>query len=149
MNTNSLSRKNILLNAAIVLLVAFSAIQTYGIVSKPSKHPVVEPVRGDSTTTAIQINILNGCGTSGIGGKMTDYCRAIGYDVVEMGNYKSFDLNESMVIDRSGKMEVSKILAQKIGISPKNVVQQFSNEHLVVASVVIGKDYKKLNPWNK
>ena len=80
---------------------------------------------------------------------MTKYCRTLGYDVVEMGNYKSFDVEETLVIDRSGKMETAKLLAQQIGVSSKNVVQQFSNEHIVVASIVIGKDFNKLKPWNK
>lgn len=104
---------------------------------------------GDSTVVPVQIDVMNGCGVNGIGTTMTNFCRAAGYDVVEMGNYKNFDLEESMVIDRTGKPEASKLLAKRLGISQKNVIQQFSNEHIVTASVVIGKDYKTLLPWKK
>lgn len=140
-------QKKILLNAAIVLLIVFIGIQSYGIVGKTSVNGRRSNGAGDSVAVPVQINVLNGCGISGVGITMTNYCRAAGYDVVEMGNYKNFNVETTVIIDRSGKMELSKTLAQQIGISPKNVVQQFSTEQLVTASVVIGKDYKKLRPW--
>ncbi len=122
----------------------------YGIYSDvPPSSVSPRSETNDSTAAPIQINVLNGCGVNGVGTIMTKYCRTLGYDVVEMGNYKSFDVEETLVIDRSGKMETAKLLAQQIGVSSKNVVQQFSNEHIVVASIVIGKDFNKLKPWNK
>ncbi|MDD8019222.1 MAG: LytR C-terminal domain-containing protein [Bacteroidota bacterium] len=148
--TNKTTQHKIILNIVIVLLLAFTAIQLYGIFSSPSA--AVSPKRPnaiDSVQMQIQINVLNGCGMNGVGITMTKFCRNLGYDVVEMGNYKSFDVEETMVIDRSGKMETAKHLAELIGILPKNVMQQFSSEHMVAASVVIGKDFKKLRPWNK
>lgn len=143
-------KKDILLISAIVLLLIFNGMQLYGIFTDAPSNGSVKPQSiTDTTNIPIQINVLNGCGTAGVGITMTKYCRQAGYDVVEMGNYKSFDVTESMVIDRSGKLNNAKQLASMLGIKPKNVVQQFSNEHLVSASVVIGKDYKDLIPWKK
>lgn len=145
------TQNTFLLYSIIALLIVFNAMQLYGIVTD---EPIVLPKKvnskeivNDTTQTPIQINVLNGCGVSGVGTTMTTFCRKIGYDVVEMGNYKSFDVEHSLVIDRSGKNEEAVRLARQLGISPNNVVKQFSTEHLVTASVVIGKDYKELQPW--
>jgi hypothetical protein len=139
-----------LLNIAIVLLLVVIGLQLYGIFSDDlSARPAAKNADTESAEqTIVQINVLNGCGVSGVGTTMTKFCRTAGYDVVEVGNYKSFDVNESMVIDRIGKPDDAKRLAALLGIAPKNIVQQFSNDHLVAASVVIGKDYKNLKPWN-
>lgn len=146
--TTPQSKKNILLTIAIVALVIFNGMQLYGIFTDSPVKSITKEKRDDDTTrTVIQINILNGCGTAGVGNTMTKFCRQAGYDVVEMGNYKSFDVIESMVIDRIGKTDDAKRLAVLIGIKPKNVIQQFSNDHMVSATVVIGKDYKELIPW--
>lgn len=146
---NRPSQNSIFLSVIIALLSAFISFQVYGIMSESRKAHSADQHTGDSAFVPVQIDILNGCGVNGVGNTATNFCRSAGYDVVEMGNYKNFDLEESMVIDRTGKIEASKMLAKRLGISQKNVVQQFSNEHPVTASVVIGKDYKTLLPWKK
>jgi hypothetical protein len=140
-----------LLWGTIAALVFFNGYQLSGIFfgSVPVSKPVPQKQLTDTSAAHVQINVLNGCGVAGVGNTMTVFCRGLGYDVVEMGNYKSFDVRYSVVIDRSGKPEAAKHLARQIGISAKNVIVQFSNDHLVAASVVIGKDYKNLNPWIK
>jgi hypothetical protein len=137
----------------IILLIAFNAVQVTGILTD-EREPVKQAApaaktENDSSMQRVQINVLNGCGISGVGNTITTFCRARGYDVVEMGNYKSFDVEFSMVIDRGGKIDQAHELAALLGISPKNVVTQFSSEHIVDASVIIGKDYGSLNPWEK
>lgn len=148
MAKNSLSY-TALLNISIALLVLFIGMQVYGILTGDTVARVPsEKAEQDSTEQlAVKINVLNGCGVSGVGIVMTKYCRAAGYDVVEMGNYKSFDVKESMVIDRTGTTKDAQRIAAFLGIAPKNVIQQFSNDHLVTATVVIGKDYQSLKPW--
>ena len=140
--------KKSLINSIIVLLLLFNGMQIYGIFSHRSATgvPAVKKVN-DTTHVPLQINVLNGCGVNGVGNTMTRYCRQMGYDVVEMGNYKKFDIEHSIVIDRSGKMSEAQQLASLLGIEKKNVVQQFNNDQMVSASVVIGKDYKSLIPW--
>ncbi len=139
-----------LLTAAIVLLVLFNGVQIYGIVAQRiSASPMTAETVRDSTRVPMQINVLNGCGVSGVGSTMTKFCRQAGYDVVEMGNYKTFDVEHSIVIDRNGKTQEAVRLAAALGIPAANVVQQFSNDQMVAASVVIGKDYQSLTPWKQ
>lgn len=138
------------MDSAIALLILFCGIQLYGIIAHSAAHPVpTQKSISDTTHSPIQINVLNGCGVSGVGSTMTKFCRQSGYDVVEMGNYKTFDVAHSIVIDRSGKMPEALRLAAALGIAKRNVVQQFSNDQMVSASVVIGKDYQSLNPWKQ
>jgi hypothetical protein len=149
MNESTGIQRN-LLNAAVVLLVIFNGMQLYGIVSRSAATPASsERSLTDTTHSPLQINVLNGCGVSGVGSRMTAFCRASGYDVVEMGNYKSFDVEHSIVIDRSGKTNEAVRLAAALGISKENVVQQFSSDQMVAASVVIGKDFQSLTPWKQ
>ncbi|MCK9408949.1 MAG: LytR C-terminal domain-containing protein [Bacteriovoracaceae bacterium] len=137
-----------LFNIAIALLIVFNCIQIYGIVTHTvTRTASAQTIQDDTTHNPIQINVLNGCGISGVGSKMTAFCRSSGYDVVEMGNYKSFNVEHSIVIDRNGKMEDAVRLAAVLGISKGNVIQQFSNDQMVAASVVIGKDFQSLTPW--
>ncbi|MFA6457186.1 MAG: LytR C-terminal domain-containing protein [Bacteroidota bacterium] len=142
------TKKRLLLNIAVVLLIAFNGMQLYGIFSQDRPSVVSSAAAVDDTAhIPLQINVLNGCGVSGVGSTMTTFCRKSGYDVVEMGNYRTFDVEHSIVIDRSGKMSEAVRLADVLGIQRANVVQQFSNDQMVSASVVIGKDYQSLTPW--
>lgn len=148
--TDTRPKKGLLLSIAIALLVVLNGMQLYGIFSESTRNnPPQSNGDTDTTRAPIQINVLNGCGTAGVGNTMTKFCRQAGYDVVEMGNYKSFDVEESIVIDRRGTLHDAQRLASVLGIKRKNVIQQFSNDHMVSASVVIGKDYRQLIPWKK
>lgn len=144
------SRK-IVLNILLTAVTAFFLYQVYAL-SFPPSGKIDTPGSRDPHAAipqrdVIQVNVLNGCGVGGVGQRMTGYLRSAGYDVVEMGNYKTFDVKQSIVIDRSGNGEVSKKIAADLGIDPKNVVQQLSSEYFVTASVVIGKDFKSLRAW--
>jgi hypothetical protein len=94
----------------------------------------------------IQVDVLNGCGVSGIAVKFTEFLRARGFDVLEMGNYKSFEVELSMVIDRVGNRKNAKKVASALGIDEKNIIEQISNDSYLDCSIVIGKDYKSLKP---
>jgi hypothetical protein len=144
------SSRNILLNSLLVLVAAFIIYQLYvfGFSNTSESQPLMQvPTAGNNPRSVVQIDVLNGCGAQGVGQKLTSFLRSQGYDVVEMGNYKSFDVKETLVIDRTGNLNVAQNLAALLGVHQKNVVQQISPDYLVTASVVIGKDFKKLNAW--
>lgn len=146
---DSLSKKRMYVNLAIVLLVLLNGMQLAGIFSQHSvPSGVFSNNHDDSTHTPMKINVLNGCGVNGVGSVMTTFCRTSGYDVVEMGNYKNFMMDHSLIIDRIGNTTDALRIASLLGISKQNVVQQFNNDQLVSVSVIIGKDYQSLKPWN-
>ena len=96
----------------------------------------------------LQVEVLNGCGVSGIADKMTDYLRKNNFDVVQVGNYTSFDMDKSLVIDRTGNKVNAEKIAAALGINKKNIVQQINSDYFLDCSVVIGKDYFQLKPFN-
>jgi len=144
--------QKIVLNLLVAAVAAFILYQVYAIIfpsngtnehARAAGAEAAAPVKN-----VVQIDVLNGCGVSGTGQRMTSFLRAAGYDVVEMGNYKTFYVKQSLVIDRSGNADIAKKIASDLGIDPRNVVQQISPEYFVTASVVLGKDFKSLRAWN-
>jgi len=136
-----------LLNGGIVLLVITALLLIYSLVMRTTVRPPVDPTKTEAETVEIiQIDVLNGCGVSGIAGTFTSYLRSRGYDVVEIGNYRTFDIPESLIIDRVGNLENAKKVAYALGIKESNVIQQINLDYFLDATVVIGKDFEKLRP---
>lgn len=92
----------------------------------------------------IQLDVLNGCGAKGVGSRFTEYLRANGFDVVEMKNYKSFQVRQTLVVDRIGDLALARSVAKALGVDEKNVIQQLNPDYFVDLSVIIGKDYQEL-----
>ena len=123
---------------------------TYNLVNKiiPAKE---DPKLANKQTAAgyIQIEVLNGCGVSGVADKFTNYLRENKFDVIQSGNYTSFDVDKSMVIDRIGNMANAEKAAQLLGIKKENVIQQINKNYFLDVTFVIGKDYNQLKPYIK
>lgn len=134
-------------NGGITLLVITAAFLTYALVMRTAIRPPVDPTKQEADRVEIiQIDVLNGCGVAGVAGKFTDYLRTRGYDVVEVGNYRSFDVPESIVIDRVGNLENARKVAYALGIKESNVIQQINPDYFLDATVIIGKDFESLRP---
>jgi hypothetical protein len=104
-----------------------------------------ETNRGGKIHT-IQLDVLNGSGTPRLGQRVTDYLRARGFDVVEMGNYKESGVEFTHVIDRMGDLAAARQVAEALGVSKERVSQQIDKNAYLDVSVVIGKDFKSLKP---
>ena len=134
-----------ILNSAIFVLIIAIGYFGYG-------YFVKENIKSDSAkdenkpARILQIDVLNGCGAKGIGAKFTDYLRAKGFDVVESKNYKSFQISQTMVVDRVGDLSAARRVAAALGVGEKNIIQQINPDYFVDVSVIIGKDYSQLNP---
>ncbi|MGH2574494.1 MAG: LytR C-terminal domain-containing protein [Ignavibacteria bacterium] len=149
--------KNYSLNLLILFFAAASIYLIYNFINRITAAPVdVRKEFSDTTSNyltrqpskqTLQIDVQNGSGVQGIANKFTDYLRANGFDVVEIGNFSTSDINTTMVIDRTGNLKNAKKVALALGISEKYVIQQISKEYFLDATVVIGKDYEELNPF--
>jgi hypothetical protein len=93
----------------------------------------------------IQIEVLNGCGVSGIASAYTGLLRSNGFDVVETGNFETFDLQETIIISRSGVMDNAYRVANALGVPEQNVIRESSPDFYLDVSVIIGHDFEKLN----
>ncbi|MEW6511405.1 MAG: LytR C-terminal domain-containing protein [Bacteroidota bacterium] len=135
------------LNVTIGVLGLLVVVLAYAFIHRTFLQPPVDTSReGGGSDGIIQIDVLNGCGSSGAATTFTAYLRARGFDVVEVGNYKSFDMRESLVIDRAGNAANAEKVAYALGISKKNIIRQINHGYFVDVSVVIGRDFPSLKP---
>jgi hypothetical protein len=93
----------------------------------------------------IQLEVLNGCGITGIATRFTDKLREYGFDVVETGNYDHFDVSNTFVISRSGQIENAYRVADALGISHQQVLREQAPEFYLDVTLIIGSDFESLN----
>ncbi len=151
--------KNYTINVSIVLLAVLTIYLFYNFIKRATTdQPVERPPVADTTlhgltkqpsNRTLQIDVQNGSGVQGIAGKVTEYLRANGFDVVEMGNFAANDIKTSMVIDRTGNTSNAKRVARNLGIQEKYVIQQVNKNYFLDATVVLGKDYLELYPFKE
>lgn len=135
------------LNALIALLVVVVGYLAYSLLNRHILQPPVDAGKAGVTPgEIIQIDVLNGSGLQGAATSCTAYLRARGFDVVEMRNYKTSDVSESLVIDRVGNTVSAGKVAYALGIKKKNIIQQLNHDYYVDVSVVIGRDFNTLKP---
>jgi hypothetical protein len=151
-SSKSLNPKNLLLNIIIAILgvVVFFFLYSFitnTFVNKPVEWTTEAPAQGVGGTDIIQLDVLNGCGVTGVAQKFTDFLRKRNFDVVQSSNYKTFDVQESIVIDRLGDLSAARRVAYALGIDERNIVQLINTDYYLNVSVVIGHDYKKLKPF--
>lgn len=133
------------LNTLIVMLLVVVGYLAYSLLSRNVLQPPVDAGKaGVAPGEIIQIDVLNGSGLQGAANNCTAYLRARGFDVVEMHNYKTSDVRESLVIDRMGNRANAEKVAYALGITKKNILQQLNHDYYVDVSVVIGKDFNSL-----
>ena len=143
-------KKNLFFNISIIILVLINIYLGYSltkiiIINFGSDDDVTKQVN----TSKIKIEVLNGCGIVGVAEKLTDYLRTSGFDVVKLGNYRSFQIENSIVIARNEKIQNAQRVAVASGLSPESVIQQTNPEYLLDVTFILGKDYKKLIPLQK
>ncbi|MFC1540149.1 LytR C-terminal domain-containing protein [Gemmatimonadota bacterium] len=94
-----------------------------------------------------QVEVLNGCGVSGIAATCHEYLKQFGFDVVNVENAQAFDYTETIVIDRGGDEQVARRLARVLGTG--NVIRQVRPDLILQVTVILGADYEGLNPYGE
>ena len=102
----------------------------------------------------IQIEVLNGCGKSGIAKIFESYLRQEGFDVVNTENYRilgkiNWNVAHSKVIDQIGNIEFAEDVAQSLGINEKYVSSNDNPSPICDVTVVIGKDFSKIKGFEE
>ncbi len=142
------SPKHLLLNSAIgflgvllfLLILALSSRFLYPriMADRDREDPAL-------ISEVIQLEVLNGCGVTGIANRFTDQLREYGFDVVETGNFDHFNVEETFVVSRSGQMENAYRVAEALGIAEKHVIREQSPDFYLDVTLIIGSDYESLN----
>ena len=142
------STTNLFLNAVIFVLSAIVIYISFSIYVKIKGNSNSSNIdtNNDIASEIIQIEVLNGCGVNGVADRFTDYLRNKNFDVVNVGNYISFDIRESLIIDRIGNLANAKKVAQGLMAKESSAFSQLNNDYFVDVTIVIGRDYHKLAP---
>jgi hypothetical protein len=133
------------------LILAFAVVVIFLIWSFVNRTFIDPPVKPETVQGGkahiIQLDVLNGSGAPKLSQRFTDYLRARGFDVVEMGNYKDSKVEKTRVIDRAGHPEAAQQVAEALGVPKTGVVQQIDRNSYLDVTVVIGKDFRLLKPF--
>jgi hypothetical protein len=111
---------------------------------RPWKQHPAATVPKPVPTHDIHVEVLNGCGKNGIAAILGNRLRTLGFDVITVGNAASYNYPETLVIDRVGRPDYARQVAEAIGVA--NTIQQIIPDPFRIeeVTVVIGDDYRRL-----
>ena len=124
--------------SVFVIYLLYSVLDKTGIIAFDNE----EQVKPKNVQQLIQVEVLNGCGVAGIGDGLTDVLRAKGIDVVKTGNYRSFDVDNTFIVDRMGKTETANRVADSLNLDKRFIITEKNKNLFLDLTIVIGKDYK-------
>lgn len=135
----------IVLGSLVVVLLGALGFRYFLPHNDPRRETITTPLVGD----IIQVEVRNACGVDGLAGNVTAYLRDRGFDVVEFGNHTTTDLPQSLIIDRVGDLASARKVARVLGLPEDRVRQDIQPDYYLDASVLIGKDYPHLAPFQQ
>jgi hypothetical protein len=102
------------------------------------------PVSPQSTANPpvgrVRVQVLNASGRPGLAREATGMLRDRGFDVVEFGNGKGFPPDSSVVLDRAGRAEMARQVADAVNI--RRVAARPDPSLFLDVTVVLGRDWK-------
>lgn len=105
-----------------------------------SKHIELE----NNTVIKAEIEILNGCGESGIANLYSNYLIKKGFDVIDSRNADNFEyLNTTIIVHKKDKLNIAKNLANILKIKKVTIDER----GIWDLSLIIGRDYKNLDSF--
>ena len=89
----------------------------------------------------ITVEVLNGCGTQGVAGKIADKLRSEGFriDNENIRNADHFDYSHTQVISRLEDVTAAKQVAK--AVSCVELIKDPVADYPVMVTVIVGKDY--------
>lgn len=134
-----------------LLVVLFVAVMIYGYsFAKKITWGAEETSAGPQSFVRVQV--LNGCGVAGaasavadllVGDKNTPYH----FDIVDQGNFATFDVRETIVLGRGESMDPARAAARVLGLSKDRVIDQPLSDNFmdIEVTVLLGQDFEALS----
>jgi len=134
-----------------LLVVLFVAVMIYGYsFAKKITFGAEESAIGPQSFVRVQV--LNGCGIAGaasevadllVGDKTTSYH----FDVVDQGNFATFDVRETLVLGRGESMDPARAAARLLGLDKDRVIDQPLSDNIldIEVTVLLGHDFETLS----
>ena len=102
----------------------------------------------DALNKIIQIEVLNGCGEKGVADLYANFLRKNNYDVIDYKNADNFNYNSSKIIVHNNNLAVENV-TDLFDIESKNVDYLFNENIFYDMTLIVGKDYKQLESFDK
>jgi hypothetical protein len=133
----------LLVVAALIGSVAWGALEYFkrGRGTSPE-----EPSRPGASAPAtppagrVRVEVLNASGRPGLAAEVRRVLRDGGFDVVLIGNAPGFAPDTSLVLDRAGRMDAARQVADALGI--RRVYARPDPNLYLDATVVLGRDWR-------
>jgi hypothetical protein len=123
---------------AVVLVLAGSLLLGRFGDAPPPEEPHAAGARAPDGTR-VTVEVLNAAGLPGLARGATRQLREAGFDVVYFGNAHEFGQDSTLVLDRSGKPEAARRVAENLGV--ERVIDRPDSTLLLDVTVVIGRDW--------
>lgn len=139
-----------LLTGLIWILAAVNLVLVASLVSRivaPERPPSAAIQQSDT----VKIEVLNGCGKTGLAKEVADFLRKNQrFDVVSFGNYETFNVQKTLVIDRrSMDMRNALLVAKELGVESSEVLAELNEARALDVTVILGKDYPRLKLYSR
>lgn len=121
----------VLAKAVALLLIFLSAHLAYETAS-------LVDTGGLSGEARVVVEVLNGCGRSGIGERVSEFLTDRNFDVMFVGNADDFRYERTLIVDRTGDLSKAVAIADAMGLG--QVISQVNTATYVEATVVAGSD---------
>jgi hypothetical protein len=131
---------------SVVIIIFVISIVFRFIIGPPADPNIDDNIKKLSVEEVIQVNVLNGCGVSGLASKARDYLRSKGFDVVDIGNYDK-DTDKTFIIDRLNDRSSAKKVAYALGVADSLIITNIDSTLFLRCSIILGHDYKILRPF--
>ncbi|MCF7809018.1 MAG: LytR C-terminal domain-containing protein [Candidatus Marinimicrobia bacterium] len=97
----------------------------------------------------ISVEILNGCGVSGLAALFKEIVHQKTFDVLNTENAAHFQYENTLIIVRTDKTEAAYKLAEELGISRERVQIDKDPSLAVDITMIIGHDYKSVPAYQE
>ena len=97
----------------------------------------------------VSVEILNGCGVSGIAAAFKDIVHEKTFDVLNTENAAHFQYDHTLIIARTDKTDAAFKLADELGINRDRVSIEKDASRAVDITMIIGHDYKTVPAYKQ
>ena len=124
----------------LLTLVGVAGTAAYAGLGRP--EPIVPPATEvRAPAERVRVEILNAGGVSGRAREATAHARDAGFDVVGLGDARPFGRDSSVVIDRVGRRDLARAVANVLGI--RNVLSEPDSNLFVEVTVLLGSEWTR------
>lgn len=105
-----------------------------------------------SPYSTIEVEILNGCGTKGLGQEATKFLRRHSVDVVATENADRFDYDRTVLVLRAGSAAEMELIAGLFDFpvtDSTRILSKPDGKALADITVILGRDFTELKPYKE